>query len=70
MASSRCNNQIQMTDFDFVLTLVRDEDDTDLWRVPHVKEVRLMVFSIDLNGALRPNDFLGKFYQACWDHWS
>lgn len=57
------DGQFQMADFDFIPTLVTEEDDADLCRVPNMEEICQVVFSIDRDGAPGPDGFCGKFYQ-------
>lgn len=60
------DGQFQLYDFSFILSLIIDEEDVDLCRIPDMREIRQMVFSIDPDNAPRLDGFYSRFYQSFW----
>nr|XP_027103110.1 uncharacterized protein LOC113724399 [Coffea arabica] len=48
-------------------TILSEDDNLDLERLPTAEEVRGAVFSLDRDSCSGPDGFPGSFYQACWD---
>lgn len=61
------DSQFQPEDFSFIPSLITEEDDVDLCRIPDIEEVRQVVFSIDPDSAPGLNGFCSRFYQSCLD---
>lgn len=61
------DSQFQREDFSFIPSLITEEDDVDLYRIPDIEEVRQVVFSIDPDSAPGLNGFCSRFYQSCLD---
>ncbi|XP_015169513.1 uncharacterized protein [Solanum tuberosum] len=39
----------------------------EIGRVPNIEEVKHVVFNLNGDSTSRPDDFLGIFFQSCWD---
>ncbi|KAL2506264.1 Uncharacterized protein Adt_21885 [Abeliophyllum distichum] len=52
---------------DIIPTLVSEEDNLQLNRIPTLAEVREAIFSMDPDSVAGPDGFSSHFFQECWD---
>lgn len=52
---------------EFIPHLVNDEDNSFLIALPHMEELKGVVFSLSANSAPGPDGFSGHFYRTTWD---
>ena len=62
----RCN-ETPLLLINVVPSLVSNDDNSFLLRVPLDVDIKDMVFSMDPHSASGLNDFTGLFYKHCWD---
>jgi len=52
---------------DTIPSLVTNEDNNNLLRLPQWEEIKNAVFALNGDGTPRPDGFGGRFYQTYWD---
>ncbi|XP_075103911.1 uncharacterized protein LOC142178420 [Nicotiana tabacum] len=51
---------------DCIPSIVTDEDNVALTRLPDEKEIKDAIFSMSSDSSAGPNGYNGKFFQCCW----
>lgn len=49
-------------------SLIKEEDNELLNRIPIAEEVKKVVFELNGNSISGPDGLIGHFYQECWDN--
>ncbi|XP_027171591.1 uncharacterized protein LOC113771176 [Coffea eugenioides] len=60
-------DQVTGDELSRIPTILSEDDNLDLERLPTAEKVRGAVFSLDRDSCSGPDGFPGSFYQACWD---